>query len=157
MAAGQFTVPQKAHANLFNATGLLAATAANFRAHLVTSAYVPNDATDEVWADASAAELATANGYTNGGLALTNVAITQTGGVVKFSCDPLVWNSSGSGIAAWRRCVIRYLGTLNGKVNPIVAHCLGDSTNIDVPVTPSGNPLTITPSASGIISSTKTP
>ena len=24
MAAGQFTVPQKAHANLFNATGLLA-------------------------------------------------------------------------------------------------------------------------------------
>jgi len=156
MAAGPFITPQKVHLNLFSATGLLAANPANFLAHLVSSAYSPNDATDELWAAASAAELATGNGYTNGGLALSNVALTQSGNAVKFTADPLIWNSTGSGIAAWRRCVIRYNGTLNGKVNPIVAHCLGNSTDIDVPVTPAGNPLTITPHATnGIITSTR--
>ncbi len=156
MAAGPFIAPQKAHLNLFSATGLLAANPANFLAHLVSSAYTPTDATDELWAAASAAELATGGGYTNGGLALSNVTLTQSGAVVKWTCDPIVWTASGAGIAAWRRCVIRYNGTLNGKVNPIVAHCLGDATGIDVPLTTSGNPLTITPHATnGIITSTR--
>lgn len=156
MAAGPFIAPQKAHLNFFNVTDLLAANPANFLAHLVTSAYTPVDATDELWAAASAAELATGNGYTNGGLALAGVTLTQTGNTVKFTCDPLVWTSSGAGIPAWRRCVIRYNGTLNGKVNPLLVHCLGDSTGIDVPLTTAGNPLTITPHVTnGIITSTR--
>jgi hypothetical protein len=47
--------------------------------------------------------------------------------------------------------VLYYLGTLNGKVNPIVAHALGDSTPADVPLTTAGNTITITPNASGIL------
>jgi hypothetical protein len=66
----------------------------------------------------------------------------------------VVWTASGTGIPAWRYGVLYYLGTLNGKVNPLVGYFLGDSTPADVPLTTSTNTLTITPSASGILTAT---
>lgn len=156
MAAGPWVVPQKAHLSLFSATGLLAANASNFLCHLVTSAYTPNDAADELWAAASSAELSTGNGYTAGGVALSGVTLAQTGAVVVWTCSPIVWTASGAGISGWRRAVIRYNGTLNGKLNPIVAHMLGDATGIDAPTTAAGQPLTITPHGTdGILKSTR--
>lgn len=154
MAAGAFIVPDLPKLNLFNATGLLAANTANFRLALVSSAWTPNNATDELWATMSGSEIANGNGYTTGGIALTGVALTQTSGTVKFTCSSAVWTASGTGIPAWRRAVLYYLGTLNSKVNPIIAHFLGDGTNIDVPLTTSGNTLTFTPNASGILTAT---
>ena len=154
MAAGAFVFPDLAKLNFFNATGLLAATAANFRLALVTNVYAPNNATDELWAAASANEIANGQGYTTGGIALTGVALTQSAGTVKFTSAAATWTASGTGIPAWRRGVVYYLGTLNGKVNPIVGHFLGDSTPADVPLTTAGNPLTVTPHASGILSAT---
>lgn len=156
MAAGAFIFPNKAKLNFFNATNLLGANTANFRLALVTSAWTPDngDTGNELWADVSANEIAAGNGYSAGGIALSGVALTMTGGVVKFTASAATWNASGSGIPAWRRAVLYYLGTLNSKVNPLVAHCLGDSTPADVPLTTAGNPLTITPHANGIISGT---
>lgn len=151
MAAGAFIVPDLSKLNLFNATDILAANTANFRLALVSSAWTPNNATDELWAVASGSEIANGNGYTTGGIALTGVALTQSSGTVKFTSSAAVWTASGSGIPAWRRAVLYYLGTLNSKVNPLVAHFLGDGTNIDVPLTTSGNTLTFTPNAAGII------
>lgn len=155
MAAGAWVVPDLAKLNLVNATAILAATAANFRLALVTSAWTPNNATDELWAVASGSELANGNGYTTGGVVPATIALTQTGGVVKWTWStPSVWTASGSGIPAWRRSVLYYLGTLNGKVNPLVAHSLGDSTPADVPLTTAGNTLTVTPNASGVLTLT---
>lgn len=154
MAAGPFVIPDLAKLNLFNATNLLNATAANFRLALVSSAWTPVNSTDELWAVASGSEIANGNGYTTGGLVPPSAALSQSGGVVKFTSSPVVWTASGTGIPAWRRMVLYYLGTLNGKVNPIVAHALGDSTPADIPLTTSGNTLTITPNASGILSAT---
>lgn len=154
MAAGAFVIPDLSKLNLFNATSLLSATAANFRLALVTSTWTPANSTDELWAVASANELANGNGYTTGGLVPPSAALTQTAGVVKFTSSPVVWTATGTGIPAWRRGVLYYLGTLNGKVNPIVAHFLGDSTPADVPLTTAGNTLTVTMNASGIISAT---
>lgn len=154
MAAAAWVIPDLAKLNFFNATDLLNATAANFRIALVTSSYTPNNATDELWAAASAAELANGNGYTTGGIAPGSIALTQTSGTVKFTGNAVVWTASGSGIPAWRRAVLYYLGTLNSKVNPIVGHFLGDATNIDVPLTTATNTITITPNASGIITAT---
>jgi len=155
MAAGPWVVPDLAKLNLVNATDLLAATPANFRLALVTSTWTPNNATDELWAAASANELANGNGYTTGGLTPVTFALTQTGGVVKFTWSTAsVWTASGGSIPAWRRAVLYYLGTLNGKVNPLVAHFLGDSTPADVPATTSGNTLTVTPNASGVLTIT---
>lgn len=225
MVAAPWIVPGPARLNFNNATGLLAATAANYRLALVGSGWTPNNVTDELWSAASGSEIANGNGYTTGGLtpatislskidAQTISSITRSGqtatvttasahglstgmvvtirdavdtlyngtfvitvtgattftytmtgtpaanasvvgwyaSVIKWTWStPSVWTASGSGIPAWRRAVLYYLGTLNSKVNPILAHMLGDSTGIDVPLTTSGNTITITPDAAGII------
>jgi hypothetical protein len=153
MPAGAIVVPDLAKLNFFNATNLLGANTANFKLSLHTSLYVPANATDELFA-AATNELATGFGYTAGGIALTGVALTQAAGVVKFTSAAATWTAAGGSIPAWRRGVIYYLGTLNGKVNPIVGHFLGDNAPADVPATTTGNTLTVTPSASGLVSAT---
>ena len=150
-APGPFVVGNLAKLNFFNATDLLAATPANFRLALVTSTWTPAPTTDELWSVASGNEIATGNGYTTGGIALTSVSLTQSAGTVKFTSAAAIWTASGTGIPAWRYGVLYYLGTLNSKVNPLVAYFLGDATPADVPLTTSGNTLTFTPNASGII------
>lgn len=152
MASGAFIFPDKAKLNFFSATDLLN-PANSFKITLHTSAWTPANGTDEVYADLTS-ELATGFGYTNGGLALTGVALTQAAGVVKFTCSPAVWTASGGSIPAWRRGVIRAVGTLNGKVDPIVGHFLGDSTPADIPATTTGNTLTVTLNAAGGLSAT---
>jgi hypothetical protein len=157
MAAGAFTFPQKTKLNFFEgATGLLKNGSALYRIALVKSTWTPAPTTDEVWGDVSANEIATAGqtAYAAGGAALTAVTLAQTAGVVKFTSAAQVWTADGTGVPAWRYMVVYYLGTLNGKVNPLVAYALGDSTPADVPLTTAGNTLTITPSASGILSAT---
>lgn len=157
MAAGAFSFPQKTKLNMLEgATGLLRTGSANYRIALVKSTWTPAPTTDELWGDVSANEIATAGqtAYAAGGAALASVVLDQTGGVVKFTSAAQVWTADGTGIPAWRYMVIYYLGTLNGKSNPLVAYALGDTTPADIPLTTSGNTLTITPSASGILSAT---
>lgn len=156
MAAGAWVIPDLVKLNLVTATDLLAQTAANYRIALVTSSWTPANSTDELWSVASANEIATGNGYTTGGIALSTTSLTQTAGVVKFTFTVAgpTWTASGSGIPAWRRMVLYYLGTVNGKVNPLVAHALGDSTPADIPLTTSTNTITITANASGVLTIT---
>src|SRR5688572_319772 len=116
MAAGAWVVPDKARLNLVNATDLLAA--ATFKITLHTSAWTPSQENDEVFAD-DTNELSTGNGSTAGGITLSSVTLTQTSGTVKFDCADPVWTASGGSIPAWRRAVIRAVGTINGKVDPI--------------------------------------
>lgn len=154
MAAGSIIIPNKAKLNIA-ALALLSA-ANTFKLALVTSSWTPDnsDTGNEVFADVSANEIAAGNGYTAGGAALSGVALTQTGGTVKFTSSAAQWTASGTGIPAWRRGVIYAVGTFGGKVNPIVGHFLGDSTPADIAATTSGNTLTVTPSASGLITAT---
>lgn len=153
MAAGAFIFPDKAKLNFFSATDLMAGTSTNYRLALIASGWTPANSTDEVFADVTN-ELSTANGYTAGGITLTGISLTQTSGVVKFTFTAPTWTASGGSIAAWRRGVVYYLGTLNSKVNPILGHFLGDSTPLDIPATTVGNTLTVTPNASGVLSAT---
>jgi hypothetical protein len=123
MAAGAFIFPAKAKLNFFSATGLLTATSTNFRLALVGSAWTPDnsDTGNEVWADASANEITAGNGYSAGGIALSSVTLALNGsGGVKFTAAASTWTASGGSIPAWRRGVVYYLGTLNGKANPLV-------------------------------------
>ena len=152
MAAGAFVFPDKSKLNFFSATDLLN-PANTFKITLHTNTWVPANSTNEVFADATN-ELATANGYTAGGITLTGIALTQTAGVVEFTSAAAVWTASGGSIPAWRYGVVRASGTLNGKVDPIVGYFLGDSTPADVPATTTGNTLTVTMNASGIMSAT---
>lgn len=151
-APGPFVFFEKARLNFVSATNLLN-PANTYKLSLHTSTYVPNNATHEVFADVTN-ELAAGNGYTAGGNTLTNDALTQTGATVKFTADATVFTASGSGIPAWRYGVVYAVGTLNGKVNPVVGYFLGDSAPADVPLTTATNTLTITPNAAGILTVT---
>jgi hypothetical protein len=93
-------------------------------------------------------ELATANGYTAGGQALTGEVYTQTGGVATFDCNDPVWTASGGSITA-RFAVIYVNATVNSIVKPLICVCLLDTTPADVTAT-SGNTLTIQMNASGV-------
>lgn len=148
MASGAFVFFDKAILNIA-AIGLLQ-TANAFKLTLHTSSYTPNLATNEVYADLTN-ELATGFGYTSGGITLPNDALSQTSGVTKFVTDAATWTASGGSIPAWRYAVLRVSGTLSGKVDPLVGYFLGDSTPADVPATTTGNTLTFTPNASGIL------
>lgn len=110
------------------------------RLTLHTSSYTPNAATHAVYADLSN-ELATANGYTTGGLSLTSVTWTRSGAVASFAAANAVWTASGAGITC-RYAVARLLGTFNSLVDPLIGYYLLDTTPADV-VTSSGNTLTL--------------
>jgi hypothetical protein len=120
--------------------------AATVKVTLHTSSYT-FAATHNVYADLSN-ELSTANGYTNGGQALTSIVWSQTSGTAKFDADDTVWTASGGSIVA-RRAVIRVVGTFNSQVDPLIASILLDTTPADVTTT-TGNPLTLQWHASGI-------
>jgi hypothetical protein len=153
MASGPWVFPNKAKLNMVSATDLLNPSN-SFKIALVTSAWTPAPTTDEVWADMSSHEIATAGqtAYSAGGQALASVALTQTAGVVKFTCANPAWTADGTGIPAWHYGLIYAVGTLNGKVNPVVGYFLGDSTPADVPLTTSTNSLTVTIDTLGIVS-----
>ncbi len=152
MAAGAIIIPNKAKLNFFNATDTLN-PANTFKLALLTSAWTPDngDTGNEVFADVSANEIAAGNGYTAGGAALSSISVTQAGGTVKFTSGAVQWTAAGGNIPAWRRGVIYAVGTFNGKLNPIVGHFLGDSTPADIPATTTGNTLTVTPNAAGLL------
>jgi hypothetical protein len=120
----------------------------NFKVTLHTSSYVPNVATQALYADLTN-ELSTANGYTNGGQGLTSPTWTLSGGQSKFSGGTnTVWTASGGSIVA-RYAVVRAVGTFNAITDPLIAYLLMDTTPADITVT-NGNTLSIAWNASGI-------
>lgn len=155
MPAGAIIIPDKAVLNIVGPVNLLN-SAKTFNLSLHTSAWAPDPAVIEVFADVGN-EIAAGNGYTAGGLALPNDALTLTGDNVKFSADGVEWTAAVGSIPAWRYGVIRAVGTFSGKVDPIVGYFLGeigqDPANpvpADVPATTAGNKLAFAPNAAGI-------
>jgi hypothetical protein len=104
-------------------------------------------ATHNVYADLTN-ELSTANGYTNGGLALGSITWGQTSGTATFDAADSVWTASGGSIVA-RRAILRVVGTINSQVDPLIASVLMDTTPADITTT-TGNTLTLQWNASGI-------
>jgi hypothetical protein len=125
--------------------------AGTFKLVLVTNAWTPDSTVtgNSVYADISANELATANGYTAGGLTLASVVATAITGGYKLSSASGVWTASGGSIPAWRYCVLMMSGTLWGKTSPLVGYFVGDSTPADIPATTTGNTLTAATPANG--------
>lgn len=144
-APSQFYLYSK-QLNVLDFSDLAAAT---IKAALVLSTYTP-DATSsghDLWANVSTNEVANGNGYTTGGVTLTNKALTAITGGYKWTSDPVAWAASGSGIPAHRYVVFYVSGSLWGKTNPVIGYFLGDSAPADVPLTASGNPLQYNPHA----------
>lgn len=108
-------------------------SARTFKVALVTSTSNVG-ASSTTWAGVTN-EVAAANGYSTGGIAVTLVdGGTAPDYELRFSSNP-VWTASGGSIVA-RRAVCYEVG------GNVVAYCLLDNTNADVTVT-SGNQLSI--------------
>lgn len=146
MAAGTVTIYSK-NKNLIKLSDLSGAT---IKLLLTTSTYVPDVSVtgNSVLAEITN-ELATANGYTAGGVALATPAITAISGGYKFSTGNATWTASGGSIPAWRNGVIYVSGALWGLTSPLLGYFLGDSTPADVAATTAGNTLTINCPAGG--------
>ena len=126
-------------------------TGATIKAALVSSGYTPDTSQTghSLYSSVSANELATANGYTNGGFTLTSLTATGITNGWKFSSGNPSWTASGGNISAFRYVVFYVLGTLWGQTNPLIGYFVGDNTPADIPATLSGNTLTITCPANG--------
>lgn len=94
-----------------------------FKLALVTSGYTFSPA-HTVWADASANEVATGDGYTTGGATLTT-SITNS----MLDADDVVFSSLDK---TFRGAVIYKEGTVNTLVNPLVGYILFDDTPADI-------------------------
>ena len=93
-------------------------------------------------------QVATANGYTQPGQALTSVTWSRVGGTTTFDSADVVWTASGGSITA-RYAVIDDDTVTTPVADPLVCYSLLDTTPADVTAT-DGNTLTIAPNASGI-------
>ena len=149
MAAGTFTLFAK-NKDRLSQLDLVGATV---KIALVASAYTPNvTATGHsLWVDVSANEIAAGNGYTAGGGTVASVASAATAGNDGFKLTGTLpaWTASGSGIPAHRYYVMYVVGTLWGRVNPVIGYFLGDATPADIPLTTATNTLTVTTPALG--------
>lgn len=105
--------------------------------------------TNDVYGDLTN-EHSNANGYTTGGVALSGVTWTQTGGTATFDAsDYSPYATASGGSITARFGVIYKNATVNTIVKPLLGVFLLDSTPADVTTT-TGNTLTITWNASGI-------
>jgi len=146
MAAGKWKAYDKFKLELGKGTYNLGTT--TFKMTLHSSASNANTLSIGPAFSAVTNELATANGYTAGGIALTPTWTDSSGTETWDSSSDPQWTASGTGITA-RFAVIRAVGTLGGIVDPIVAVCLLDTTPADVTAT-AGNTFTVQLNASGI-------
>lgn len=97
-------------------------------------------------------EHANANGYTTGGIALTNEVWTKSGSIATFDCDDVTWTASGGSIVA-RYAVIYCNATVNSIVKPLLCVCLLDTAPADITAT-NGNTFKVTIGASGVFTVT---
>lgn len=97
-------------------------------------------------------EVANANGYLTGGLALAGITWTRSGATLTFTCSNAVWLAAGGSITA-RYAVIYRNATVNSIVKPLLCVCLLDVTPADVVATDT-NTLTISINVSGIFTLT---
>lgn len=94
-------------------------------------------------------QVANGAGYTTGGAAVANVTWSEAAGTATLDGDAVVWTAAGGSITA-RFAVLYAVGTVGGRVNPLIARCILDDTPADVTAT-DGNTLTITPHANGFL------
>lgn len=121
----------------------------SFKVILLDSGYTPDVENDANYADISADELATANGYTAGGAALASVTWTRSTVTVVFDATDPSWTASGGSI------VCRYAAIYDDThgSDGLVCYSLLDNTPADVTTT-DGNTLTLQLSANGVFKQT---
>ena len=98
------------------------AVSGTLRVALVTSAYTPNQNTDDFWNDVSANEVSGTN-YTAGGNAAASPTYTMSGaGLETFDAsDPATWAQDAAGFSNARRAIL-YYDTGTASTSRLVAY-----------------------------------
>lgn len=148
MAIGTFTLVTAALQEIGDGTFDLDGN--SFKACLVSSS--SNISESSTVYGSLTGELATANGYTSGGVALATP--TFTGGV--FKTGNATWTASGGSIVA-RWLVIYVDATVNGIVKPILGYFLMDNTPADYTIASGDTRNWACDSTNGWFKATKTP
>lgn len=138
MAAGAWTFTDAGRTELLNNTGFDIDSGSYKCALFLSTSNIGSGSTTYA---GLTNEVANANGYTTGGIAVTLTLSGTTSVKVAWSADP-VWTASGGSITA-------RFGVIYEVSGNVLCYCLLDSAPADVTAT-SGNTLTITPNASGI-------
>ncbi len=139
MAAGAWVMTNGGRTCLLNGTFDLDTDTFKMALHLSTGTQPA--ATIVAWSELDTSEHANANGYTDGGIAVT-LALTGTTTVkVDIDTDP-VWTASGGSIVARWAVIYEVAGN-------VLCYCLLDSTPADVTAT-AGNTLTVAAHANGV-------
>lgn len=141
-AAGKWKLYNAAKLGIGN--GLIDLDGHTFKCALFTSASNANTLTNTLLGDLTN-QVANANGYTTGGVTLSNVTWVNASGTITFDCDNPEWIASGGSITA--RYAVIYDDT--AASDPLLCVCLLDTTPADVTAT-SGNALQIQINASGV-------
>src|SRR5574341_72298 len=142
MAAGKFKVYEYAKEYLCDGTHDLDDTT-NWYAALFLSTSNANTLSvgTSIYGDLTN-EHSNANGYTTGGVAITGITWTHSGGTVTLDANNPSWTASGGSITA-RYCVIYRNATVNSIGKPLLCVCLLDTTPADQTAT-NGNTFTVT-------------
>lgn len=112
-----------------------------FKCALFTSSLTP-DQTDNLYSGLGN-EVASGNGYTTGGEALTSVTWNESTGTVTWDAADISWTASGGSIVG------RYAIIYDVSSSQLIAMCLMDNTPADITVT-DGNTLTLQLHANGV-------
>ena len=108
-----------------------------FKLALVTSSYTLDLDGDEVWADVSANEVASGDGYTTGGAALASKTVTRSTYLTTWDAADVTWTTLTK---TFRGGVIYKVATVTDPwggadiVNPLVAYILFDDSPADTVV-----------------------
>lgn len=116
-----------------------------FKCILLASSWTPSLSADDAYADISANELSTANGYTAGGFTCTNVTWVNSSGTMTFDMDDPTWTASGGAITA--RYAAIFSDTSTG--DKLLCYSLLDQTPADVSAA-DGTAFVVQINASGV-------
>ena len=148
MAATAWTVYSNAALEITNGSFDLASN--TFYVILLTASYTPAPNTDTLYSDISANEVAAGSGYATGGVTLTGVTNTLSGGTVTFNSANPSWASFS---ATFRyAAIIQRAGASPAGTDKLLCY-----TDSGTSITGGGGTFTITMNASGIFTATHSP
>ena len=126
--------------------GTILPEAHSIKAVLLTSSHTPSQSGHDEYADISADEVsASGTGYTTGGVVLSGVSVTRSGGVATLDATDYTFASLTAGAA------FRYVALYDDDVAGDPLLCLLDPGSLQ---TPDGNAVVLQWNASGLVTST---
>lgn len=153
MSVGTFTVYSNAVLNI--STAAINLNSDTIVMVLVTAAYTPAVNTDATWANVSSNEVATGNGYTQGGQALTSQSCTLTTATVTFTSATAGVSWSAATFTCKYAVLVRRAGGSLASTDKLVGYA--DLSSGGGSVTGQGGTFTVQPNASGWFTLTHSP